>query len=60
MNTKKKTLKEKIDEIIASRPKSSQGKIYKIKILHDEWCDLITKDGVCNCDPDVIDEGEIQ
>jgi hypothetical protein len=24
-----------------------------VDIYHDEWCDALTKDGFCNCEPEI-------
>lgn len=29
------------------------GTAYIVKILHDDWCDLLAGRGPCNCDPEV-------
>ena len=27
--------------------------LHVVRILHDDWCDLLAGRGPCNCDPDV-------
>jgi hypothetical protein len=29
------------------------GQFYSLDVLHDDWCDLLTGKGPCNCDPEV-------
>ena len=29
------------------------GEIQVVRILHDDWCDLLANRGPCNCDPEI-------
>jgi hypothetical protein len=29
------------------------GKLVEMAILHDDWCDLLSGKGGCNCEPEV-------
>jgi len=33
-----------------------QPEVFQINIYHDDWCDLITRQGTCNCNPEVGEE----
>jgi hypothetical protein len=30
-----------------------RGSVHHVDIYHDDWCALLTHDGVCDCSPDV-------
>lgn len=33
--------------------KQWQSAIYEINVYHDDWCDLLSGKGECNCDPEI-------
>jgi hypothetical protein len=31
-----------------------RGGVYDVAILHDDWCDLLSDKGACNCTPETV------
>ena len=40
-------------EVIRVGETLPRGGLYQIDVLHDDWCDLLTKSGHCTCEPEV-------
>jgi hypothetical protein len=42
----------KLQEGLKSNP-VWPGSVNHVAVLHDEWCDLLTGKGPCNCNPEI-------
>ena len=39
--------------------KLEPGKVYIMDVRHDDWCDLLSGKGTCNCNPEVCEPKRI-
>ena len=41
-----------LDEVI-KRLQAQEPGVYEATVFHDDWCDLLSGEGPCNCEPEV-------
>jgi hypothetical protein len=39
--------------LLAAGADIAPGTVHHVSIAHDDWCDLLTSRGPCNCTPDI-------
>lgn len=47
-----------LEELKSNPPKP--GTINHVTVMHDEWCNLLSGKGPCNCSPDIQNLGQEQ